>query len=106
MPPRSECLRAIGSVQGQGKLRESNPCTKQCRFELSQHADEPSGFRRMLPTLFGAKQPMQRPCDVLDGAHHTKEVLTPNDCMIATTVPAPRTAQKIATSIHDTVING
>jgi hypothetical protein len=56
--------------------------------------------------LFGAKEPMQRQGDVLDGAHHTESVLPPNACMRATTVPAPRTAQKSAKSISDPVIKG
>jgi len=72
MPPLSECLRDIGSVHGQGKLSDSNPFTKKCRFELYQHEDEQIGFRRMIPTLFGTKQQMQWQCDVLDGEHNTE----------------------------------
>src|SRR6476659_6808911 len=68
----SEFLRDIGRVHGQGKLSDINPFTKKCRFELYQHEDEQIGFRRMIPTLFGAKQQMQRQCDVLDGEHNTE----------------------------------
>jgi hypothetical protein len=31
-----------------------------------------SAFSRMIPTLFGAKQQMQRQCDVLDGEYNTE----------------------------------
>ena len=52
MQPGSECLRDIGRVHGQWKLREVNPCTKQCRFALCQHAYEYIGLGWMIPTLF------------------------------------------------------
>src|SRR6266446_5537680 len=70
--PLSQFLRDIGSVHGQWKLRDSNPFTKKCSFELCQHEDEYIGFGRMITTLFGTKEQMQRQCDVLDGEHNTE----------------------------------
>jgi hypothetical protein len=60
-------LRDIGRVHGQRQLCDLNPFTKKFRFELGQHEDEQIGFGRMIPTLFGTKQKMQRQGDVLDG---------------------------------------
>src|SRR6516165_7232440 len=106
MQPFSECLRDIGRVHGQWQLRDIYPFTKKGRFELCQHAYEYIGFGRMIPTWFWTKQHMHREGDVLDGAHHTEQVLTSNDFMIATTLPAPCTAEQFTASIHDTVVNG
>src|SRR4029453_14361880 len=58
MQPVSAFLRDIGRVHGQWKLRDVNPFTKKCRFELSQHEDEYIGLGCMIPTLFWTKQHM------------------------------------------------
>jgi hypothetical protein len=94
-PPREpfpQFVRDIGRVHSPWQLRAINPFTKQCRLELGQHAYEQLGFGCMITTLLCTKQQRQRPCDMMEGAHHTKSVLTANDLMRATTLPAPCTA--------------
>ena len=104
MEPFPEFLRDIGRVHSQWKLRDINPFTQKCRFELCQHEEESIGFGRMITTLFGTKE--QRQCDVLDGAHHTEYVLTSDDFMLAPTLPTQCPAEKLTASIHDPVVNG
>src|SRR5215471_12270711 len=89
MQPFSECLRDIGRVHGQWQLRDIYPFTKKGSFELYQHEYEYIGFGRMIPTLFWTKQQMHREGYVMDGEHNTEQVLTANDLMIPTTLPAP-----------------
>jgi hypothetical protein len=92
MEPFPQFLRDIGRVHSPWPRRAINPFTKQGRFELGQHAYEQLGFGCMITPLLCTNQQRQRPCDMMDGAHHTKSVLTANDCMRATTLPAPCTA--------------
>jgi hypothetical protein len=70
--PVSKFLRDRGRVHGQWNLRDINSFPKKCSFELGQHEEEYLGFGRMVPTLFGTKEQMQRQCDVLDGQHNTE----------------------------------
>ena len=42
----------------------------------------------------------------MDGQDNAEQILSLNDFLITSTLPTPRTAEKLAESINDTVING
>jgi len=72
---------------------------------MREHENEPIRFVRVITTLFGAKQPMEREGDMVDGQDNTKQILATDDIMMPTAKPAPCTSQKFTKSINDTVVN-
>jgi len=106
MEPFSQRLRDKPSVHSQGNLGDINTFTITCSFQTGEHEHAYVGFVGIVTPLLRAKQSMQRDGNMIDGSHHTKEVLPPNNLMISTTQPTPCPPEEFAKTVHDTVVNG
>jgi len=98
MQPCSQRLRHTPGIHGERNFGAINPFKSKGCLPTGYQENEPSCFMRVLTALFGAKQPMERAGNMVEGQDHTTHILATDDVMMSSAQPAPCTLQECTPS--------